>query len=160
MSRATLLAYCAGVVDSDGTIGVKRQTYSMRIIGDSAQPSYSERVCVRQVEPQAIHLLHELFGGYLSVCDPSARRGKPLFQWQVTDRKAARTLRSLLPYLRIKRAQAENCLALRQIKERSKRRRVAKGRGHVGASPRLAVHSDQMEACYQRAKTLNRVGVA
>jgi hypothetical protein len=34
-----ILAYLAGVLDSDGTIGVKRSTYSMRVIGDSAQPT-------------------------------------------------------------------------------------------------------------------------
>lgn len=36
-----VLAYCAGVIDSDGTIGVKRSTYSMQakalnVVGFSA----------------------------------------------------------------------------------------------------------------------------
>lgn len=33
------LAYCAGVIDSDGTIGVKRSTYAMRITRDCAAPN-------------------------------------------------------------------------------------------------------------------------
>jgi hypothetical protein len=152
------LAYCAGVIDSDGTIGVKRSTYAMRH-GNGGQATFSERVCVRQVEPQAVTLLHILFGGTLGVRGASAKKGKPLTEWCVTDQKAARCLVALLPYLRIKRQQAENCLALREVKEESKRQRVAFGRGHAGAAVRPAHLSVSMESHYLRAKELNRVGV-
>lgn len=165
MSRAQLycgdsleLAYCAGVIDSDGTIGIKRSTYQMRVTQDSGQPSYSERICVRQVEPQAVRLLHRLFGGYLGINKPSTERGRPLFSWQVTDKKAAQCLTALLPYLRIKRAQAENCLALRELKEQSKRARVAPGRGHRGSARRPAPLSEAMENLHQHARKLNVVG--
>ncbi len=160
MSEMNLaLAYCAGVIDSDGYIGVKRSTYSMRVTGDSAQPIYSERVCVKQVEPQAVALLRDLFGGTLTPAKPSAKRGRPLHSWQVTDKKAAECLRALLPYLRIKRKQAENCLSLRETKEQSKIARVARGRGHAGSASRSQDHSLKMETAYQRAKQLNAVGV-
>lgn len=155
----TTLAYLAGVLDSDGTIGVKRNTYSVRVIGDSGQPSYSERIHIRQVERAALELFSERFGGNIGITDPSAKRGRPLWNWGQTDRKAAATLTALLPYLRIKRAQAENCLALRAAKEESKVARVARGRGHAGAAPRSTELSAIMEACFVRAKELNRVGV-
>jgi hypothetical protein len=155
-----VLAYCAGVIDSDGTIGVKRSTYAMRVVGDSTQAIYSERICVKQVEPHAIELLHRTFGGRRGIDDPSAKRGRALHVWQVTDLKAAACLRAVLPYLRIKASQAENCLALRAVKEQSKRARVAPGRGHAGASRRPAELTQAMEAHYQRAKALNVVGVA
>jgi hypothetical protein len=155
----TDLAYAAGVIDSDGTIGVKRNTYSMRVVGDCGQPTYSERVCVRQVEPEAVELLHAMFGGRLGHSKPSVKRGRSLYEWQVTDAKAAACLTALLPYLRIKSKQAENCLALRSVKESSKRARVAHGRGHTGAAPRSQEHSTAMEWHYQAAKELNRVGV-
>ncbi len=153
-------AYCAGVIDSDGTIGVKRSTYKQRRVGDCSQPTFSERVCVKQVEPQAVDLLHQLFGGYRFVADPHAKRGRPLLGWEVTDMRAAACLRALLPYLRIKRAQAENCLALREAKERSKKARVAPGRGHAGSAPRSAELSAEMERLCARAHELNRVGLA
>ncbi len=154
----TILAYCAGVIDSDGTIGVKRSTYAMRH-DNGGQATYSERVCVRQVERAAVELLHATFGGSFGMRGASAKRGKPLLEWCVTDQKAAACLRAILPYLRIKRAQAENALVLRDHKEQSKRQRVAFGRGHVGASARSLELSTQMEARYQRAKELNRVGI-
>jgi len=155
----TQLAYLAGVLDSDGTIGIKKATYSMRVIGDSTQPTYSERIHVRQVERAALELFSAIFGGNIGSEKPSTRRGRMLWRWGLTDAKAASALRELLPFLRIKRQQAKNCLTLRAIKERSKRKRVAKGRGHIGSSPRTAEFSSAMESCYLEAKRLNHVGV-
>jgi len=155
-----LLAYCAGVIDSDGTIGVKRSTYQVRVVKDSTQPIFSERIAVRQVELEAIELLHSLFGGYLRIGEPpSAKKGRPLNMWMVTDKQAAECLRLLLPYLRIKRKQAENCLRLRELKEESKKARIAVGRGHAGAGFRPAHLSEGMEQTYTIAASLNAVGV-
>ena len=155
----TTLAYLAGVLDSDGTIGVKRNTYSVRVVGDSAQPTYSERIHIRQVERAALEVFAATFGGNIGITDPTAKRGRPLWNWGQTDRKAATTLVALLPYLRIKRAQAENCLILRDLKERSKLARVAKGRGYAGSASRSPGFSAAMEACFVHAKKLNRVGL-
>lgn len=155
---AEILAYCAGVIDSDGTIGVKRNTYKVRVIKDSGQPSYSERVCVKQVEREAVDLLKSTFGGYQFVERPSVKNGKPLYGWQVTDIKATRCLVLILPFLRIKKRQAENCLCLRCLKEQSKKARLAVGRGHIGSAVRPAFLSESMESCYRYAHTLNVVG--
>lgn len=76
------LAYCAGVVDSDGTIGIKKSTYSMRVIKDSTQATYSERVCVKQVEGSAVDMLYSMFGGYRFTEKSSTQKGKPLKGWQ------------------------------------------------------------------------------
>lgn len=152
------LAYLAGVVDSDGTIGVKRSTYAVRVTKDSAQPTYSERVSVRQVEPHAVTLAAELFGGSRYITKPSVPGGRPLETWVVTDQKAATFLRAVLPYLRIKKPQAQNALALREVKDASKLARVRRGRGVMGSLARTEKHGQQMETHYLRAKELNRVG--
>lgn len=152
------LAYCAGVIDSDGTIGVKRSTYAIRVTKDSKQPAYSERICVKQVTPEAVELLASIFGGTRYKASPQGR-GKPLHVWQITDQKAARCLVAIIPFLRIKAEQARNCLALRGDKDASKAQRVAHGRGHVGSAPRSTEMSASMEARYQCAKELNRVGI-
>lgn len=159
LSLREKLAYCAGVIDSDGTIGIKRNTYSVRVIGDSQQPTYSERVCVKQVESAAVDLLKALFGGSRYLGGPGSNRGRPILVWQVSDRKAIACLKALVPYLRIKREQALNCLALRALKEKSKRAKVARGRGHRGSAPRPIELTTQMEALKVRASELNRVGI-
>lgn len=145
-----VLAYLAGVIDSDGTIGVKKNTCE--------PPTYSERIHIRQVQREAIDLLSTTFGGNIGTEDPHAKRGKSLFRWGLTDRKACQCLWKLLPYLRIKKSQAMNCLDLRELKRTSKIVRTAYGRGHMGSSRRSQELSDQMEACYQKAKELNKVG--
>lgn len=159
MSRIAVLAYLAGAIDSDGTIGVKRSTYAMRVTKDCGAATFSERVALRQVGPEIPTLLRDTFGGSLYMTKPSAERGRPLYSWAVTDFKAAECLRLLLPFLRVKRAQAENCIALRKVKDRSKRARVAKGRGHLGSAARPTAMTDAMEAHYTTAKGLNAVGI-
>lgn len=154
-----VLAYCAGIIDADGTIGIRRSTYGARVVGDCRQASYSERVALKQVEPHAVALLTRLFGGYRTIDDPSAKRGKPLHKWEATDRKAAIALMATLPYLRIKREQALNALALRDLKNLSALHRVAVGRGHVGAAPRRADITEAMERLKIRAGELNRAGI-
>ena len=130
----------------------------MRVRHDSTQATYSERVLVRQVEIQAIELLYTKFDGHTGVARPQCANGKPLYCWEVTSIKAATFLRAILPHLRIKKEQALNCLALRDVKEQSKIARVAVGRGHVGASVRPVELTQRMEALFQRAHELNRVG--
>jgi len=106
----TDLAYAAGVIDSDGYIGVRHSDYRVRVVKDCQTPTYSARAQVKQVEPQAIDLLQAMWGGYRGFQDPSAKRGRPLHAWQVHSAGAGRVLEAVLPYLRIKRAQAENAL--------------------------------------------------
>jgi excisionase family DNA binding protein len=207
----TDLAYCAGVVDSDGYIGVHRNTYAMRVRGDATQPIFQARVQVKQVTPEAIDLLHDLFGGHRYEGKPTAAKGRPLIVWQVHSAACVPVLNALLPYLRIKRAQAENALELASLAAAGRRFQVpdiAEGEPmvtmaeaarelgksydvvlqavrngsvphvrtgprrvlipasylpiwkHRGSSPkRSAEVSARMEACFARAKELNRVGV-
>lgn len=152
-----VLAYLAGVLDSDGSIGVRRSTYWQRHGGTA--PMFSERITVRQVERTALDLFAATFGGSVALRPAHSSGGRPLYDWQITDRKAAAALDVLLPYLRIKHAQAANCLELRRVKTASAAARVAPGRGHAGGAPRPAELTAQMEQLFLRAKELNRVGV-
>lgn len=112
---------------------------------------------LKQVTPEVPTLLKECFGGSLRVEHPPHGR-RALYSWNATDLRAIECLRALLPFLRIKREQALNCLALRDIKEASKVAKVARGRGHAGAAARPAALTDAMESRYAAAKEMNRVG--
>jgi len=157
--KPNILAYLAGAIDSDGTIGIKRSTYAMRVIQDSGAATFSERVALRQVTSDITTLLRETFGGSIYMTKPSTARGRPLYSWAVTDLKAVECLVALMPFLRVKRQQALNCVALRKIKIKSKKAKVACGRGHVGAAKRPQILTDAMESLYANAKRLNAVGV-
>lgn len=154
-----IYAYLAGAVDSDGTIGIKRSTYAMRVRRNASAAIFSERVALRQVTPTIPTILREHFGGSLYITKPSTSGGRPLYSWAATDQRAIACLRAIAPYLRIKRQQADTCFALREVKRISKRAKVAKGRGHAGAAHRPQSLTDKMESLYVEAKRLNAVGV-
>lgn len=164
-----LLAYLAGAIDSDGSIGIRCSTYAMRVTGDSRQPAYQERICFKQVTPQIPELLKATFGGSLMIQGPSVTKGRHLHYWEATNRVAANALALLLPYLRIKAAQAEACLALRASKNLPQReQRVLRD-----AAPSLTgtgVHQirrrelspivlAERERLFMLVKELNRVGI-
>lgn len=153
------LAYLAGAIDADGTIGIRRSTYAMRKRGDASVPIYSERIALRQVTPMIPQLLQQTFGGSLYITKPSIARGRPLHSWAATDLKAATALVLLRPFLRIKAPQADNAIDLRRVKERSRELMVARGRGHMGSAPRDDNITATMDHLYVQAKELNRVGV-
>ncbi len=111
------IAYCAGVIDSDGCINIQK-----RKAGKWAA-NYQPRVTVKQVTPQAIDLLHQSFGGSRWVSEPSAAKGRPLHVWNVHSAAAGTVLAALLPHLRIKVEQARNALALCELNARLGRRR-------------------------------------
>lgn len=119
----TDLAYAAGVLDSDGYIGVHRSDYAMRVRGDASQAIYSPRVQVKQVTPQAVDLFSDLFGGWRGIGSPTAVKGRPLHVWAVHSAACGPVLGAVLPYLRIKREQAVNALDVVRINSESARRR-------------------------------------
>ena len=112
MNRELEVAYLAGVLDSDGWFTIHLNTKQ------SANPTYSPDFGINQVEPHAIDLVQKLFGGRTSVIDYSKHKAnrfstKPMYHWSPDKLGMAIILKELIPYLRIKRKQAEILLALR-----------------------------------------------
>lgn len=117
----TTKAYLAGILDADGYFTIKRSTYHQRVRSDATNPVFSERIGIKQVTPDALNLLQECFGGSVRIEKPSAKRGKPLYSWIVSDKIAATVAKTLLPYLRIKKRQAQLLLDLRDTKDNVRR---------------------------------------
>ena len=89
-----ILSYIAGVMDSDGYFSIRKSTNRLRNHGDVVSPQYFIRVGLKQVESEAVDLIHSLFGGSRTTTAPSAKNGKRLNVWQATDRKARRMVGS------------------------------------------------------------------
>lgn len=112
---------------------------------------------LKQIEPQAVDLLHEAFGGSRFVSAPRNEHAQPLHSWQVVDRMAATFLAAIAPYLRIKRRQAQLCVDLRRLKDESRKARFAYGRGHRGGGPRPDALAAAMAELRAEIMRLNRV---
>jgi hypothetical protein len=100
------LAYCAGVIDSDGCITIKSRKVQAKQQDAFAGRSYSASVFVRQVERGAVDLLLSLFGGTIRVHAPSTPGGRDLNHWEISHGKAVAAAKTLIPFLRIKHKQA------------------------------------------------------
>ncbi len=112
----TLLAYIAGIVDGEGYIGIKTNGW-----GKNGRPRYVIRVGVGNSDISLIQLLQVEFGGsvyggnrHLTRTDGSPYR--PFWKWELCSRKAASFIESILPYLRIKKPQAELALKFQSRK--------------------------------------------
>lgn len=120
-----LLAYCAGVMDSDGHIGVHVNWYRVKSgkWADSKQPTYQPRCSVKQLDPEAVELFGALFDGHVYVDTANVRGSKrPISIWQVHSAAVRRCLEPLMPYLRIKRRQATLALELCDLNASPRRR--------------------------------------
>jgi hypothetical protein len=141
------LAYLAGIVDGEGYIGVKKANAK-----NSVSPLYHERIQVRMVNEEAISLLKDTLGGSYYRERPRVARGRPLYCWQVSDWLAAEALWRLLPWLIVKRANAENVLRLRASKDDPRAARRGGMRQRRLMDPTVLA---EREAIYLRAKELN-----
>lgn len=107
-NRQTKLAYCAGILDGEGSIGVQiakpnktRKTNSYRV-----------RVRVAMCDIGAITLLQELFGGSIKTRQPKNLRHRMSYDWIVRSLRAKDALTEMLPYLIIKRERAQIAIEL------------------------------------------------
>jgi hypothetical protein len=103
------LAYLAGFMDGEGTIGMRRVVRPRNTSGYSYEPYVS----CGNTDPSIVTWLSEIFGGQVRKrAVTRGRNHKPWFyHWQVKSRSATAVCRVLLPYLRMKRPQAELLLA-------------------------------------------------
>lgn len=105
------LAYLAGVMDSDGCfIIVKREQPPKSGIS----PCYYEKCSLKQKEPEAVELIYKTFGGHLRIDQPKMKNAKPLHSLQLSNIIAHNFIKSIYPYLRIKKVRAKVLLDLRE----------------------------------------------
>lgn len=129
MIKETTIAYLAGLVDGEAYIGIKKDMTSVRS-GHSKSPLYHERIQIRMVDEESIKLFKKVFGGSYYYEKKSANNPltkKKMYCYQISDLSAVNALKQLLPYLQVKKRQAQICLKLRK----SKQSKLARKRGNI-----------------------------
>ena len=166
MTKKTDIAYIAGILDGEGYIGIKRDS----VRRDCASRSYHARIQVRMVDEPAIAFLAETLGGWYYAEKAHLVNGRPLFCYQASDAAAVAVLRTVLPYLRVKRGAADIVLELRAMqadaaKHRTKvvgHRNFPNKYGTARQVPNLAYSDEYLAECdrlWLAAKAFNRVGI-
>ncbi len=116
VNEVEVLAYLAGVMDSDGSFKIEKRRAKGMI-----NPFYRIKVGAGQVAPSpAIELLAETFGGTIRVRGDGRKGHRPLARWSLFDRSAVPALEALLAYVVIKAPQARLLLQLRELKAKGK----------------------------------------
>ena len=118
--KRTDLAYVAGIVDGEGciTIGADHRKRN------PDRPCWRLRVCVANTNEWLMHYLKFAFGGGISV-KQSGGRTRPCYEWTLHRGKAADFLVLILPYLKLKKPQAELAIKFQQGISKSTRRLTA-----------------------------------
>ena len=154
MTKKELYAYLAGIIDGEAYIGIKKSTYGMRKRKDVKSPVYHERVQIRMGCGEILELFAKTFGGYCRK-EPRIYQSKSGFKsnkimhiYSATDKRAAKIIKIVRPYLIEKRKQADAILTLRKSKE------SRLGRKHGGPTGRTMSREvlDEREALYLSIK--------
>ena len=120
----TDLAYIAGLLDGEGTIGINKNVDKR----NRKTPTIHYRLHIAIVNSDAgiIRWLNEIFPASHWFC--SDRRGqKPIYRWYVYSRKAYEFLQMVSPYLKIKKAQADLAIGFCEAKTSYARKKGQKG---------------------------------
>ena len=105
MPRKAELAYLAGILDGEGTITISRQPRMKQL-----RPYFCPRVTIVNTwEPLLSWILNRFPVGHSGIkrYAPSTGGTKTVYLWSVENRAMRPLLRELLPYLIVKRRQAE-----------------------------------------------------
>jgi len=160
--KETDKAYIAGLLDGEAYIGIKKSTAKRN---GRINPAYQERIQVRMVDEPAIKFLTESLGGNYYQEKPSAKNGRPLYCFQASDKQAIKILKTVLPYLRVKKEVAEIVIELRKLRsnpDKEAHKIIMKNRwGRETEFKRWRnsdKHIQQCEELYQACKSFNAVG--
>jgi hypothetical protein len=163
----TDIAYIAGIVDGEGCVRIKK-TKAYKCQGRTT-PGYHASIQIRMVNEEAIRFIAETMGGWYFRQKPSVKTGKPLYCWSMSDQKAEDALRLLLPFLRVKRRQAEAVIRLREIQKDSQKHRIKvtgyrnfpNKYGTQRTVANMSLSDEYIEKCevlFLEIKGLNKVG--
>lgn len=108
-----LYAYVAGIIDGEGSINIYRVT----TLKD--KPRFAMRIAVGITDPWLPQFLKIHFGGSVWLAKHNNPKHKDCWFWQISAKKAAPFLSHIIPYLCIKKPQAE--LALQWQSRKHKR---------------------------------------
>lgn len=106
-------AYLAGFIDADGSIGIVTIKSNNKI-------RYRIKLSAHNCKKEPIDFLYTIFGGGKIRLKKTGKaklhdNWRPCYEWMITSNKAAQAIKELLPFLKVKREQAELCLKLDEI---------------------------------------------
>lgn len=145
--------YLAGFIDGEGSLMIQKWK-DWRY----PNPHYKPRISIANTDRAVLEDIQQLYGGILADQPPRNARWSFAYQLIWTDGKVERVLRSVKPYLRIKREQARVLSELIRHKRRTRQGRKGPNGRFFAAHPNEVVTF--RESLHRRIKELNAKGVS
>ena len=115
--KRTDLAYIAGIVDGEGYIGITADGKKFK----HGRQNLRLRVTVTNTNEWLCQYLRFAMGGGVIILKQTSPKQRTCWQWQISYWRAADFLRLILPYLHLKKPQAELAIKFQDAKGRSTR---------------------------------------
>lgn len=96
------MAYMAGLIDGEGHIGIKSDSTKKQY-----RTYYYERISIANTCKEVVDMFSGEFGGYVYLHKPSKLSDNSYWTWEVTNTKARIAISKLMPYLVVKKHEAE-----------------------------------------------------
>lgn len=119
-------AYLAGIVDGEGAITILSRQYRHK--NGKVYPVTFLRLMVTSTSPKLIKWLGAIGGSTaLKNVGPTGHLGKkPIFYWATASKLSGDILEQILPYLIIKKEQAEAAIAFQSLRRKGKKSQLEK----------------------------------
>lgn len=123
-TRKLDIRYVAGIVDGEGCITIHvNRSHAARFANQ--QPRIVMQVLVSNCFKPLIDQLHRQFGGHVAKHrDNYNPRARDNWRWGVSEQAACRFVSRILPYLVVKRRQAELLIELGRLKAKNGQHRL------------------------------------
>jgi len=134
------LAYWGGFFDGEGSISIYRYQNKSPY---HVSPTYSVQMSLSQVNKQIVDLFSQRFKGTRAIRKHRIPNARTQYYWSARGRRAIAVIKELLPFLRLKRSQADLALEFHTRK---------------GANPSRHLTEQELrlrEEYYQRMHQLN-----
>src|ERR1035441_618105 len=114
MTNEETLAYLAGIIDGEGSIGIKR----MKPTAKNPTGQWIGYIGAGMTDEQPIRMLQAAFGGCVTIRPPKRVGWRKSWKWQLTSQKACAAISRLFPFLQIKNRQGRLCVELHETKHK------------------------------------------
>lgn len=111
MTDKEAIAYAAGLFDGEGCV-------STAFNGGTPRHMPKLTVSIQMTDAGVVLWMSAMFGGRVSQRRKLAAKYRTQFCWQLHSRQAGAFLEKVLPYLQVKRQQAERAIALRALSQK------------------------------------------
>lgn len=114
------LEYLAGFFDGEGSVSILRNEAGTTKRQRYLTPHHFLQVTAVQIDPRPLWLLQAKFGGKTLYITRRQKGARPIYNWHISGDAAAECLKALLPYLVVKKVDAEIGIAFRKFAVRTK----------------------------------------